>query len=493
MSETKEKKKFCFSIRSSIVISMSVLVLVMLGILWLTQTVFLSHIYKYTKESETKHASSIIIDNIDSENLESLVKKISTEYGVCAEVIKYQSNEVICSSHFLDDCIIHKLQMDSTLLSSWHEQAESKGGTFTEILPRNKFRDFVYNPDDFDGEVPEKNEYNNCVISVSLANLSDGTSVMVIINSFAIPLNSTVKTIKIELAAITILMIAAASVIAYFLSSKLSSPIIKISKEAKNLANANYDVVFPDEGTVEIRELAKTLNYTVGELSKVDKMQKELIANISHDLRTPLTMISGYSEVMRDIPGENTPENMQVIIDETARLSSLVNDLLDVSRFQSGSQKLNLSRFNITKSIKLVIKRYDKLKAHDGYKIDFVYDTEAFVNADEIRILQVIYNLINNAINYTGDDKTVTVYQYVSDDIVKICVTDTGDGIAEKDLPLIWDRYYKVDKVHKRAFVGTGLGLSIVKNILLLHNCRFGVSSEVGKGSNFWFELKVYN
>ena len=111
--------------------------------------------------------------------------------------------------------------------------------------------------------------------------------------------------------------------------------------------------------------------------------------------------------------------------------------------------------------------------------------------ADEVRLLQVVYNLINNAINYTGDNKLVRVAQNVRDDVVRISVTDSGAGISEEDLPLIWDRYYKVDKVHTRAKIGTGLGLSIVKNILLLHGSRFGVSSEVGKGSTFWFEFKI--
>jgi signal transduction histidine kinase len=111
--------------------------------------------------------------------------------------------------------------------------------------------------------------------------------------------------------------------------------------------------------------------------------------------------------------------------------------------------------------------------------------------ADEIRLLQVIYNLINNAINYTGVDRTVTVKQTVENGIVRISVCDTGDGIKEEDLPLIWDRYYKVDKIHRRAVVGTGLGLSIVKNILLAHGSRFGVSSELKRGSIFWFEFKI--
>lgn len=487
----KESKKRRLSIKSSIFISMALLVVVMLTILWLTQSVFLSHIYRYTKKNETDRAASIIVDNINNENLNSLIEKISSEYDLCAEVIRYPGDkEILYDSHFLNDCIVHKLQLEDTLLDFWYDMAQESGGKYTDIVPRDKFREF-YDPDDFHGDVPRRGGDANCVISVSLAETSDGDSVMVVLNSFVLPVDATVKTLRLQLIVITIVMLASAFLIAYILSRRLSLPIEKINKEAKNLACANYEVMFPQEGPIEISELADTLNYTAKELSKVDAMQKELIANISHDLRTPLTMISGYSEVMRDIPGENTPENMQVIIDETARLSSLVNDLLDVSRFQSGTQKLNISRFNLTESVKSVIKRYDKLISHNGYIINFVYDEDVFINADEVRILQVIYNLINNAINYTGEDKTVTVKQEVADGVVRISVIDTGEGIAEKDLPLIWDRYYKVDKVHKRAHIGTGLGLSIVKNILLLHGSRFGVSSEVGKGSNFWFEFKI--
>ena len=106
-------------------------------------------------------------------------------------------------------------------------------------------------------------------------------------------------------------------------------------------------------------------------------------------------------------------------------------------------------------------------------------------------ILQVVYNLINNAINYTGEDKYVSVVQSVEGDTVRISVSDTGEGISEEQIPLIWDRYYKIDKVHRRATVGTGLGLSIVKEILEIHNATYGVSSTLGKGSTFWFELKT--
>ena len=202
-------------------------------------------------------------------------------------------------------------------------------------------------------------------------------------------------------------------------------------------------------------------------------------------------MIKGYGEVMRDIPGENTAENIQVVIDETTRLSELVNDLLDLSKIQSGSRKAIFEEFDLTAAIEEIMKRYDAFTAHQGYHITFASNERAMVFADRGMILQVLYNLINNAVNYTGDDLSVTVKQEVHDGRVHISVTDTGQGISEDELPQIWDRYYKVDKVHRRAMIGTGLGLSIVKGVLELHNAAYGVESKVGCGSTFWFELPI--
>ena len=233
------------------------------------------------------------------------------------------------------------------------------------------------------------------------------------------------------------------------------------------------------------------MNYAATELSKNDNLQKELISNISHDLRTPLTMIRGYSEIMRDIPGENTPENFQIIIDETTRLAELVNGMLDLSRIQSGERVPQKKIFCLTDVIRATLTRYEKLVLRDGYKIDFDFSEEAFVFADQDMILQVVYNFINNAINYTGDDKYVKVLQHVVDNTVRISVKDTGDGINEEDIPYIWDRYYKVDKVHRRATVGTGLGLSIAKDVLEAHGATYGVESELKNGSTFWFELDI--
>ncbi len=290
---------------------------------------------------------------------------------------------------------------------------------------------------------------------------------------------------------ISIVLVVLAVVLSLILSNHMSKPIREMSGEAAKLALGDYNVNFDGGNCTETVNLSAALNKAAYELSRLDKMQKDLIANVSHDLRTPLTMIAGYTEAMRDLPGEATPENMQIVIDETNRLTTLVNDMLEVSRYQNGTQKLNVTHFNLTNVIRTTIERYAKLREKDGYTIKFESDRDIFVNADEQRILQVIYNLIGNAVNYAGEDKTVIIRQTVENGEALLEVIDHGIGIPEDQLPMVWERYYKVNDFHKRANIGTGLGLSIVKNILLLHGAQFGVKSKVGEGSNFWFKLKT--
>lgn len=330
------------------------------------------------------------------------------------------------------------------------------------------------------------------VSAVNTRIISGGENIYFVVQTAELlPVNAVVRTLNKQFLLIGIILILMALVLALILSKFITRPIVKINKAAQVLARGEYETEFSGSGYREICELSDTLNFAAAELAKNDNLQKELIANISHDLRTPLTMIKGYGEVMRDIPDENTPENVQVIIDETERLTGLVNDMLDVSKLKAGTRKPDLAPFSLTEVVRDTMKRYEKLIVADGYKIDFISDENVFVVADSVMILQVVYNLINNAINYTGEDKRVIVTQSVNGGKVRISVKDSGGGIDKNDIPLIWDRYYKVDKTHKRAAVGTGLGLSIVKGILEMHCAKFGVMSTLGEGSTFWFELDV--
>ena len=257
------------------------------------------------------------------------------------------------------------------------------------------------------------------------------------------------------------------------------------------MAKGNYDVRFDVSSIDEINELADTLNNTSKELAKTEKLRRELLANVSHDLKTPLTLIKANAEMVKDITYQNEEKrnaNLDVIINETDRLNMLVEDILVLSKTQSGTMNLELKKFNLNNLLESILTRYQVLKEREGYKINFNFDKEYVICADIKRLEQVIYNLINNAINYTGNDKTVSVNLIDLGERVKLEVIDTGKGIKDEDLKYVWDKYYKVDKSFHRVTVGTGLGLSIVKNILELHNFKYGVETS-DKGTNFYFEI----
>jgi signal transduction histidine kinase len=458
-------------------------------LLWLFQVVFLQGFYKSIKVNDIKSAASGITKNIDSDDLQTYIKTVSQKKDVSI-VIASLDGEVLYSEETSPDSVL--LHLSQSGLLSLIEEAQTNNGDYLRRFDRGGI---IFDPgknSPFPARLPQPGKsMMESILFTVIADKQDGSRAAIILNANISPVDATVQTIRVQLVYVTIIMLVLALLLALFISRRISKPIIKMNATAKELAKGQYNVVFDENGYREISELGSTLNFTAGELAKTEALRRELIANISHDLRTPLTMITGYAEVMRDLPGENSQENVQIVIDEAKRLSSLVNDVLDISKLQSETDNLNITSFSITDSTKEILKRYSKLTEQDGYTINYVYDRDVIVKADELKISQVLYNLINNAVTYTGSDKTVTVRQSVAQGLVRIEVIDTGDGIPSDRLNDIWDRYYRIDNAHKRAQVGTGLGLSIVKAILTQHNAKFGVQSVIGQGSVFWFELPV--
>ncbi len=479
---------------------------ILLIILWLFQTVYLDTFYKAIKTNELENALKNVEEFAGDDEFYEAVETIADIYDICILVTDTEGNQLYSAEKNVN-CAIHKLP--SNELKNLMERAGENGNVIkiknNAGLNFDKYKNSVKGDELMSGEeernkfkdkmdmmnMPENDEVESLII-VKLLTLDDGTEYVVFLNSMVTPVSATVDTLRVQLIYISVIMIIISLVVAIIISLRVSKPIIKINDTAKKMAQGDYNVEYEEGGYREIAELSRTLNYTARELEKTESLQHEIIANVSHDLRTPLTMITAYSEVMRDIPGENSPENVQVIIDEAKRLTNLVNDMLDISKLQAGVTTLDAREYNLTKGIKSVIDRYSKLVEQDGYKVYFQYsDEDVMVKADEFKIYQVLYNLINNAVNYTGEDKTVIIRQIVNGGIVRIEVTDTGEGIPPEKIENVWERYYKIDKKHKRAVMGTGLGLSIVKNILKLHDAKYGVISKVGNGSTFWFELKI--
>lgn len=497
----EKRRKSKVSIRWKLFAYLFAFVSVILVILWLCQVVFLDNIYSYFKIKEITRSGERLEESVSGKSLlpselADLSGSTAVKNDVCILIVQMlNSNQAIslASSDVLTNCTIHT--MNDNGLFTLYNAAQSGGGSLLQYYRYDASAKKFYS---IPSAVLYEGDDEVSMIYSIITSDSEGHDILILLNSVVSPVGATVKTLNMILIAISVIMIAMAILLAFILSNKISKPIIKINDAAKCLAKSDYSTRFSGSGYREISELSDTLNYASSELSKVDSLRRELIANVSHDLRTPLTMIRGYSEVMRDIPGENTPENIQVIIDETNRLTSLVNDMLDISKLESGNITVNKETLNLTALISASMERYRKLKEQDGYDIEFIPDGgDVFVFTDRTLFLQAFYNLVNNAVTHTGADKKVTVYQSVTKDEsgrperVTISVKDTGEGIEADKLPLIWERYYKVDKTHKRAAMGTGLGLSIVKNVMKMLGGECDVESAPGCGSTFSLTLPI--
>lgn len=405
------------------------------------------------------------IINIESTNIIESMDDITLDNNICLEYMDYYGNQYYYNNK-ISSCLLGRNKIIDKELVKFKQSGEETA--FEKIL----------------------NPINN---SVSLLYcIKKGNGYIFLFTSLE-DIGTTTSLIKNQLIYVTLLAILFSIVIALFLSRRIAKPISDMTKKAEKLAEGNYNVQFTTTGIKEIDELANTLNYLEQEVSKTDEYRRDLMANVSHDLKTPLTMIKAYAEMIRDITLDNkekTKENLNVIIDETDRLNILVNDILELSKLQNNQDNLNIEKFDIVELINDILKRYQIIKETENYKLILESPASIMVKADKKRISQVIYNLINNAINYTGDDLTVTIKITENTKECKIEIIDTGKGIDEKDLPNIWNRYYKKEKNHKRNVVGTGLGLSIVKNILEQHHFKYGVNSVKDKGTTFYFQVK---
>lgn len=304
----------------------------------------------------------------------------------------------------------------------------------------------------------------------------------------------TVTSLQLYFILLGVSALVLAFLISYPFSKKLTGGLKTMSDTAVLLAKGDYTVEFTNVDYTEMAQLSDTLNYVRDEVKKSEDFQREILANVTHDLKTPLTMIKAYASMVKEISGDNPEKrekHLQVIIDEADRLTGLVNDVLSVSKLQSNIDEINPKVFNLTELVYSIINKFGYLQETQGYSFMLDVDSELYTRADEEKISQVIYNLVGNASNYTGEDKTVYISLKLSDDgkRIKFAVRDTGKGIPKENLPDIWNRYYRVKENHSRPVKGTGLGLSIVKAILQNHSFDFGVESEVGKGSTFWVDF----
>ena len=454
-------------------------VLFVLVLLWLFQYFFLPKYYRSARIRTAANSAESVINSYNSSELEearSYARQTAFNNNMFVMICDESGKELIMENNMGNFSFFSK------------DKSKNYGKTIY------RFRSELENSDeDSLTTIKHSDEFGaEEIFYCKRFSDSEGSTMYVFIEAPVEPIDSTVSIIREQLVYITIILFELAFIVTVLISARVARPIEKLTETAQKFGEGDYEVEFSAEGYREIEELATVLDDARNEVKKVTDLRKDLIANISHDLRTPLTMVKAYAEMIRDLSGDDPvkrEKHCQIIIDEADRLSNLVNSILELSKLESSNMELNKTDYSIHEQIEDVLKRYTLMIEQNGYDIAFEPDDDRTICADREKIAQVLYNFVNNAINYSGEKKRIRIKQINRPGIVRIEVTDNGQGIAKDKLSQVFDRYYRGGKV-RRETVGTGLGLSICKEILKMHEFAFGVISEEGSGSTFWFEAK---
>lgn len=442
-------------------------------LLWVLQVLFLNNFYDVMKDEQTKRVAKTIADDYQ--------KKSNIKFLKSVDAISNSNDMFIYVVSYDGKTMYFKPSEDATSAQYYADQIETINKA---LLKKNSDSAYL--------RIKSPDESKDVLAYGAVLTASGKSPMMVYIFSPLWPLSSTINILTNQLVYVTFISLLVACLLSFYLSIRITRPIRTITRSAERLGNGEYGILFRGGHYTEINNLADTLTRASIELEKSDMLQKDLIANVSHDLRTPLTMIKSYAEMINDLSGDNPEkraQHLKVIIDETDRLNALVGDLLSISRMQSGKMVLDRNNFNLTSAIESIVNTYKIMEMENGYTLNFNCRVNFIVNGDEEKIKQVVANLLTNAIKFAGEDKMVNITLKRRGKVVLCRVEDHGKGIAPEELDHVWERYYRASSNMVRPAEGSGLGLSIVKEILTMHKSDFGVESNVGKGSTFWFEL----
>lgn len=443
---------------------MMVLFAVMLSVLWLFQVVFLEDFYStrqigLMEDKVSELAQSISETGYEDPGIQAEMAEISEVYNLVLGI--FDSSGVSVYSAGGESSSGTQNFFDKHIMEVVSEALTGKTVTRTEEQTRTGGKFLFLAAPAGDGAL---------AAAVPLAPVSD-----------------TVSILKVQLIYITAILLFVSFLLSYFLSGRFVKPILKITEASRKMAKGDFEVDLEVSGKDEISDLARDILDMGNELGKTERLRKDLIGNISHELRTPLSLIRGYAETLRDVSG-NDPDKrakqLGIIIEESDRLSELVDDILSMSRLDSGASKPVLQKIDLSEVVSVLTERFRDLSTKSGISLDVDAEEGCFIQADRKLIEQVAVNLIGNAFKHGKERITVTVSK--SYGMVTFKVSDDGPGISYEDLPRIWERYYK----GKGESKGTGLGLAIAKSILQSHNFSYGAENSYMGGASFWFSAR---
>jgi len=311
----------------------------------------------------------------------------------------------------------------------------------------------------------------------------------------------------------SVLIVVSILLIWYF-SKRITDPIRELARLSYRMADLDFDAKYTSGGSNEIGELGENFNRmseklesTISELKKannslqkdieqkdkLEKMRNEFLGNVSHELKTPIALIQGYAEGLKEGVNEDAESRelyCDVIMDEASKMNQMVKNLLTLNQLEFGDEDIVFERFNLTALVKGVLQSMEIMADQAGAKIMLHTEEDIYAWADEFKVEQVVRNYVSNACHHVSGDMVIEVKMVQKDGKVRVSVFNTGNPIPEADAPHIWDKFYKVDKAHTREYGGNGIGLSIVKAIMKSFNQEYGVKN-YDNGVEFWFELDV--
>ncbi len=425
-------------------------------------------------ESIEDENSSNGINEAFYEEINALALGDSRLSGICLDISDENGQNLLHMHQFSGNCILHpttKNFVGSGEAPTWNTHSTI---SLRQTVLNQGDMSFTLTQNDKDQRVVAKNLNDTYTIFVSkdLTRIDEAASI-----------------IAMQMPFIAGIVLFIGLIGAFIFSRRFSLPILEISNAAKRVAQGDYSVSVKRKSDDEIGLLADDFNKMSYEVSRSQQLQQELISNISHDLRTPLTLIKGYAETLKDISGNDEQKRnsqLSIIIDETDRLSGIVNGVMELSKINSGNNTPTKVSFDLAQMCEEVALLYEDICIKNNFELSIIANTPCTVTADADQISRVLHNFLSNALHHVGCDGFIQISctpQINGTTLVE--VTDHGDGIQPQDLPHIFDKYYRARA--SMGKVGTGLGLSISKAILQTHGFAYGVKSTVGSGSTFWF------
>ncbi len=368
-------------------------------------------------------------------------------------------------------------------------------------------------------------ENENCIIQrqrdnrldseylVLYGTLSNGN--MILMRTALESIRESVKLSNQFLAYIAVIAIAFGTLVAVFVSRRITNPILELTDISKRMTELDFEAKYHargkhneiDELGEHMNEMSETLEKTISELksannqllldiekkTKIDEMRREFLSSVSHELKTPLALIQGYAEGLKECINEDAQSRdfyCEVIMDEADKMNKMVKKLLTLNQLESGNETISMERFDLTELICGVVNASGILLSQEGITITECPSEPMFVWADEFMIEEVVTNYLSNAIHYAQGEKQISIRYQKMDSCIRVSIFNTGIRIPEEDVDKIWSKFYKVDKARTREYGGSGIGLSIVKAIMEAHHQECGVINHEN-GVEFWFELDM--